>query len=104
MTDPGSGLTPTAVQLAVGPIFYVIALRPDDAGQVGAAVEPTNWSREIPAPWLPTNGDGAVNMGCGGDVERPRFRRANDLTQADDNDPAPAGLQRLGLQVTRDHQ
>jgi hypothetical protein len=100
-SDREVSLTPTSVQLAVGPVHYAIALRPEEPVQLRTAVElACRWWGGISFPWLTLNSEGAVTRGteqlCG------VFDVAGiiDLTRSDNREPIPIGLKALGVPVT----
>ena len=66
MGDRVADLAPTSVQLAVGPVHYAIALRPDDPVQLRAAVDlACRWWGGISFPWVTLDSEGAVTDGSG---------------------------------------
>jgi hypothetical protein len=101
MTDRETNLTPTSVELAVGPVLYGIALRQDDPGQVFAAVElASRYWGGISFPWLPLQEDGTIIGGAEKLCSVLDVAGIVDLTREDDRDPVPVGLQALGVPVT----
>lgn len=100
MHDRDTGITPTSVQMAVGPVHYAIALRPEDPAQLRTAVDlACRWWGGISFPWLTLNSDGEVTGGTEQLCSVLDVAEVIDLTRLDDRDPVPAGLQALGVQV-----
>jgi hypothetical protein len=101
MHDLDTGITPTSVQMAVGPVHYAIALRPEDPAQLRTAVDlACRWWGGISFPWLTLNSDGEVTGGTEQLCSVLDVAEVIDLTRPDDRDPIPAGLRALGVQVT----
>jgi hypothetical protein len=93
-------LVQTSVQLTVAPVLYAIALRPEDPGQLRAAVSLAcgQWGG-LRFPWLPVADDGTVTGGAEHLCDVLDVAGIIDLTSSDDGEPAPAGLASLGLPV-----
>jgi len=101
MHDRDTGITPTSVQMAVGPVHYAIALRPEDPAQLRTAVDlGCRWWGGISFPWLTLNSDGEVTGGTEQLCSVLDVAEVIDLTRLDARDPIPAGLRALGVQVT----
>src|SRR5712691_9098140 len=101
MDGRDSGLSPTSVQMAVGPVHYAIALRPEDPAQLRTAVDlACRWWGGISFPWLTLNSDGEVTGGTEQLCSILDVAEVIDLTRPDSRDPIPAGLSALGVQVT----
>ena len=96
----GGAVTQTTVQLTVSPMVYAIALRPDDPGQVQAAVSLAcgRWGG-IGFPWLPLAGNGTVTDGAEKLCDVLDVAGIIDLTRSDAREPIPAGIGSLGLPV-----
>jgi hypothetical protein len=101
VNDREGGMTPTSVQLAVGPVHYAIALRPEDPAQLCAAVDlACRWWGGISFPWLTLDSEGAVTDGTDQLCSVLDVAGIIDLTRSDDREPVPVGLQALGVPVT----
>ena len=100
MRDRETGITPTSVQMAVGPVHYAIALRPDDPAQLRTAVDlASRWWGGISFPWITLNSDGEVTGGTEQLCNVLDVAEVIDLTRPDNRVAIPAGLQDLGVQV-----
>lgn len=94
----GNTLIQTPVQFTVSPVLYAIALRPEEPGQLRAAVSlACQWWGGLRFPWLPVGQDGAVVGGAERLCEVLDVAGIIDLTRPDDREPVPAGLAPLGL-------
>jgi len=101
MNDHEADMTPTSVQLAVGPVLYAIALRPEDPAQLGAAVDlACRWWGGISFPWLTLDSEGGVTDGTEQLCSVLDVAGIIDLTRSDDRSPVPVGLQAFGVPVT----
>ena len=95
-----NALTQTTVQLTVSPVVYAIALRPDDLGQLQAAVSLAcgQWGG-LRFPWLPLAEDGTVTGGAEKLCDVLDVAGIIDLTRSDAREPVPVGIGSLGLPV-----
>ena len=93
-------LIQTSVQLTVSPVLYAIALRPEDPGQLRAAVNLAcgQWGG-LRFPWLPIAGDGTVTGGAEHLCDVLDVAGIIDLTSSEGRKPVPAGLASLGPPV-----
>jgi hypothetical protein len=98
VADDAKTLIQTPVQLTVSPVLYAIALRPEDPGQLRAAVTLAcgRWGG-LRFPWLPVGQDGTVTGGAERLCDVLDVAGIIDLTRPDDREPVPAGLASLGL-------
>ena len=98
--EDGNTLIQTPVQLTVSPVLYAIALRPEDPGQLRAAVSlACRWWGGLRFPWLPVGQNGAVTGGAENLCEVLDVAGIIDLTRPDGKEPVPTGLASLGLPV-----
>lgn len=94
------------MQLTMSPGLYAVALRPDDPGQLRAAVSlACRWWGGIRFPWLPLGLDGSVREDAERLCDVLDVAGIIDLTRSDTGEPVPAGLEPLGLTVVAgDHR
>lgn len=105
MVSTDNDLAQASVQLTVAPVLYAIALRPEDPEQVRAAVNlACRWWGGIRFPWLPLAEDGSVRDGAHNLCDVLDVAGIIDLTRSDASEPAPAGLDALGLSVVTSEQ
>lgn len=99
-------LTQASVQLAVSPVLYAVALRPDNHEQLRTAISiACRWWGGIRFPWLPLADDGSVRDDAQKLCDVLDVAGIIDLTRSDASEPVPPGLASLSLTVVAgDHR